>query len=125
MARITVEDCLKKVNNRFALALLAAKRAKQILDGAPNVVDTKGNKAIVSSLREIAAGKVRYMTPEEVAAQAAELAKRREEQALQAEAARNAAVVAQHAEINQIFETETNLLNVNTGSSSMNGDAEH
>lgn len=124
MARITVEDCLKKVNNRFALALLAAKRAKQILDGAPHVVDTKGNKPIVSALREVAAGKVRYMTAEEITAQAAELARKRQEQALQAEAARNAASAAQHAEMNQIFETETTLLNANP-EASMNGDSKH
>ncbi len=124
MARITVEDCLKKVNNRFALAIIAAKRAKQILDGAPHVIDTKGNKAIVSALREVAAGKVRYMTPEEITAQAAELARRRQEQALQAEAARNAAAVAQHAEMNQNFETETTLLNANA-EASLNGDAKH
>ena len=58
MARVTVEDCLDKVPNRFALVLLVAKRAKQVMKGAELTVATKGNKTIVSSLREVAAGNV-------------------------------------------------------------------
>ncbi|MBM4332213.1 MAG: DNA-directed RNA polymerase subunit omega [Deltaproteobacteria bacterium] len=57
MARISVEDCLKKVPNRFALVLLAATRTKQILKGSKPRVQTD-NKEIVLALREIAAGKV-------------------------------------------------------------------
>jgi DNA-directed RNA polymerase subunit omega len=57
MARITVEDCLDKVSNRFELVLGAAKRAKQLLKGARPLVDSN-NKEVVTSLREIAAGKV-------------------------------------------------------------------
>lgn len=60
MARITVEDCLKNERNRFSLVLLASRRAKQLLQGRTAVTDTKGNKAIVSALREIADGKVRF-----------------------------------------------------------------
>ena len=60
MARITVEDCLEIESNRFALVRLASKRAKQLLSGKPPVTDTKGNKAIVSALREIADGKVKF-----------------------------------------------------------------
>jgi DNA-directed RNA polymerase subunit omega len=60
MARITVEDCLDKENNRFILVRLAAKRAKQLLSGKTPVTDTHGNKAVVSALREIADGKVRF-----------------------------------------------------------------
>jgi DNA-directed RNA polymerase subunit omega len=60
MARITIEDCLDSENNRFALVRLASKRAKQILAGAKPVTDTKGNRQIVSALREIAAGKVKF-----------------------------------------------------------------
>ncbi|RME17023.1 MAG: DNA-directed RNA polymerase subunit omega [Bdellovibrio sp.] len=60
MARVTVEDCLDKVSNRFALVLLVAKRAKQLMKGAKPVVKTKGNKYIVTALREVAAGKVRF-----------------------------------------------------------------
>jgi DNA-directed RNA polymerase subunit omega len=57
MARITVEDCLDKVPNRFQLVLLAARRAKQLLKGARPLVESD-NKEVVSALREIAAGKV-------------------------------------------------------------------
>lgn len=59
MARITVEDCLAQVESRFSLVILAAKRAKMLLRGAPPLVDSD-NKIIVNALREIAAGKVSY-----------------------------------------------------------------
>jgi DNA-directed RNA polymerase subunit omega len=61
MARVTVEDCLENVDNRFLLVMLSAKRVKQLFKGAKPVIDNKGeNKNVVLSLREIAAGKVRY-----------------------------------------------------------------
>ena len=63
MARITVEDCLDKIPNRFELVLLAAKRATQLLKGSRPLVETD-NKEIVTSLREIADGKVRMVYPE-------------------------------------------------------------
>ena len=78
MARITVEDCLKKVDNRFSLTHIAAQRAKQILEGSPAIVDTKGNRSIVSALREIASGKVRWMTEADLEKEAQELALQRE-----------------------------------------------
>ena len=59
MARITVEDCLEKVSNRFELVTLGSKRAKQLLKGAKPLLETE-NREIVTALREIAAGKVRY-----------------------------------------------------------------
>lgn len=59
MARITVEDCLVEVNNRFALVHLAAQRARQLLKGSAALVRSK-NKSIVTALREIAAGEVRF-----------------------------------------------------------------
>ena len=62
MARITVEDCLEKIPNRFELVLLSSKRAKQLLKGARPLVETE-NKDIVTSLREIAAGQVRMIYP--------------------------------------------------------------
>ena len=81
MARITVEDCLTKENNRFALVQLASKRTKQLLSGAKSVnVESKSNKAVVTALREIAAGRVRFMTEEEIC-------KMKEEEALKAQAA--------------------------------------
>jgi DNA-directed RNA polymerase subunit omega len=59
MARITVEDCLERVESRFSLVILAAKRVKMLLKGAPPLVDND-NKFIVNALREIATGKVSY-----------------------------------------------------------------
>lgn len=60
MARVTVEDCLEKVDNRFSLVLLVSKRSKQLLKGAIPTVDVKNNKFVVSALREVAAGKVNF-----------------------------------------------------------------
>lgn len=60
MARVTVEDCLEKVPNRFALVLMVAKRAKQIMKGSEATVAARSNKHIVTSLREVAAGNVGY-----------------------------------------------------------------
>ncbi len=57
MARITVEDSLENVNNRFELVHATAKRARQILKGATPLVDSN-NRAIVTTLREVAEGKV-------------------------------------------------------------------
>jgi DNA-directed RNA polymerase subunit omega len=58
MARVTVEDCLDKVENRFALVLLVAKRAKQLLKGVNPTISMKNNKYVVTALREVALGKV-------------------------------------------------------------------
>lgn len=57
MARITVEDCLQQIPNRFELVLAAVRRAKQLLKGARPLVESE-NKELVTALREIAAGKV-------------------------------------------------------------------
>ena len=57
MARISVEDCLAKVSNRFALVLLSAARTKQLYKGSRPRVKSE-NKEVVISLREVAAGKV-------------------------------------------------------------------
>ena len=59
MARVTVEDCLDKVPNRFALVILAAERARQISGGARTLVRCD-NKPGVAALREIAQGQVRF-----------------------------------------------------------------
>ncbi len=56
MARITVEDCLDHVENNFALVLKAAKRARDISNGAQPLVAEEGDKPTVIALREIAAG---------------------------------------------------------------------
>ncbi len=63
MARVTVEDCLREASNRFALVLLAAQRTRQIIKGSKPLVESD-NREIVTALREIAAGKVRYEHPE-------------------------------------------------------------
>ena len=58
MARITVEDCLKVVPNRFDLVLTATKRARQIAHGATALVDENNDKPTVLALREVATGKI-------------------------------------------------------------------
>ncbi|MEA2648656.1 MAG: DNA-directed polymerase subunit omega [Candidatus Binataceae bacterium] len=63
MARITVEDCLEQIPNRFELVLGAARRAKQLLKGARPLVESD-NKEVVTALREIAARKVSVVEPE-------------------------------------------------------------
>jgi len=66
MARITVEDCLEREPNRFALVILSAKRAKQILQGSSILSsEERGNKPVVMALREVADGHVRFMTEED------------------------------------------------------------
>jgi DNA-directed RNA polymerase subunit omega len=64
MARITVEDSLQQAKNRFALVILTSKRARQLLKGSQFLIDSRSNREIVMSLREIAAGKVTFAHPE-------------------------------------------------------------
>lgn len=60
MARITVEDCLENVPNRFTLVLVTAERTKQLMKGGKALIDDdRSNKEIVTALREIAAGHVK------------------------------------------------------------------
>lgn len=59
MARVTVEDCLEKVGNRFALVILGAERARQLAKGGDPLVECD-NKPAVTALREIAEGEVRF-----------------------------------------------------------------
>ncbi|MBW1888149.1 MAG: DNA-directed RNA polymerase subunit omega [Deltaproteobacteria bacterium] len=65
MARITVEDCLKKVNNRFTLIHVASKRVRELRKGDEPTIVSK-NRDIVVALREIAAGNVSETTKEEI-----------------------------------------------------------
>lgn len=58
MARITVDDCLKSISNRFELTLAATYRARQLATGATPLVEGNRDKPTVVALREIAAGKV-------------------------------------------------------------------
>lgn len=62
MARVTVEDCLEREENRFALVVLASTRTRQLMKGVDSLVKSK-NKAAVTALREIAAGKVTFNRP--------------------------------------------------------------
>ncbi|MCK4620886.1 MAG: DNA-directed RNA polymerase subunit omega [Desulfuromonadales bacterium] len=64
MARVTVEDCLDVIPNRFLLAMVASKRAKQLYKGAEPLIDNKsGNKKVVLALREVAANAVEFDIP--------------------------------------------------------------
>lgn len=68
MARISIEDCLGKVPNRFSLVQLAAERARQLTKGSRRFIESK-NKNIVTALREIAAQKItfeKYLNEKEI-----------------------------------------------------------
>lgn len=58
MARVTIDDCIKKIPNRFDLTLVAAYRARQLAMGSTPQVEPDNDKSAVIALREIAAGKV-------------------------------------------------------------------
>jgi DNA-directed RNA polymerase subunit omega len=75
MARVTIEDCLKEVNNRFMLVHLGARRVIQLRKGATPLVEAPKNKEVVLALREIAAGSVDFdsiaqIEPDELVAEA-------------------------------------------------------
>jgi DNA-directed RNA polymerase subunit omega len=70
MARITVEDCLDRIDNRFEMVLTATKRARQIANGADPLVEEQNDKPTVIALREIAGGLV---DPERVEMMQAEI----------------------------------------------------
>jgi DNA-directed RNA polymerase subunit omega len=69
MARITVEDCLEHVDNRFDLVLLAARRARQISQGADPLVPAENDKPTVIALREIAQNLITIAGMDEMEAQ--------------------------------------------------------
>jgi len=58
MARVTVEDCLENVDNRFELVLVASKRARQLANGGEAALEWENDKPTVVALREIAEGHV-------------------------------------------------------------------
>jgi DNA-directed RNA polymerase subunit omega len=58
MARVTVDDCLKRIPNRFQMTLAAAHRARQIANGSTPLVDAEKHKPTVVALREMALGKI-------------------------------------------------------------------
>ena len=64
MARITIEDCLKKVDNRFLLVNMVAQRVRQIREGSDYLVSSPKNEDVVVALREVAAGKIHVIEKE-------------------------------------------------------------
>ena len=68
MARITIEDCLKKVSNRFLLVNIVAQRVRQIREGSDYLVSSPKNEDVVVALREVAAGKIDLVDKEEAEA---------------------------------------------------------
>jgi DNA-directed RNA polymerase subunit omega len=85
MARITVEDCLERVENRFELVLMATRRARQVANGADPLVEWENDKPTVVALREIADGMINATTLEEL--EKREQAIREQEAIAEAEAA--------------------------------------
>jgi len=65
VARITVEDCLRKVSNRYLLVNMVAKRVRQIREGSDYLVSSPKNEDIVVALREVAAGKIQMVQSEQ------------------------------------------------------------
>jgi DNA-directed RNA polymerase subunit omega len=128
MARVTVEDCLKNVKNRFELVLIASKRARQLMRGKDPKVEWDNDKATVVALREIAEGYTDFDTPsqdeQDTAAMlhslnANSLAK---EQQKAAEAAK--AAVDDEEEVFEETETEI-VIDVEVTPESNEEDAEH
>jgi len=73
VARITIEDCLKRVTNRFLLVNMVAKRVRQIREGSDYLVSSPKNEDIVVALREVAAGKIVKVESDEKEEQKAEI----------------------------------------------------
>jgi DNA-directed RNA polymerase subunit omega len=65
VARITIEDCLKKVGNRFLLVNMVSQRVRQIREGSDYLVSSPKNEDVVVALREVAAGKIAMIEKEE------------------------------------------------------------
>ncbi len=65
MRKMTVDCCLQKISNRFELVMILSKRAKQLIDGKKPLVENKGEKSILTSMREVTAGKVFFIKNDE------------------------------------------------------------
>lgn len=94
MARVTVEDCLRQVPNRFSLVHLAAKRVRQLREGVLPHISSK-NKEVVVALREIAAGDVYPVSAEEAEQERTQAEARERERLAQAQQALEAAQAAE------------------------------
>lgn len=66
MARITIEDCLRKIDNRFALVNMVAARVRQLREGSHPLIPERKNEDVVVALREIASGKIVLSQPPEL-----------------------------------------------------------
>jgi len=107
MARITVEDCLTKENNRFALVQLASKRTKQLLTGSQLLISGRqGNKSVVNSLREIAAGVVRFKSAEDIRKEEELEEKRRQIEVAKAEQRAREAEQATNGDVKEVSEEQ-------------------
>jgi DNA-directed RNA polymerase subunit omega len=62
VARITIDDCLKRIPNRFLLANMVSRRVRQIREGSEYLVSSPKNEDIVISLREVAAGRIKLVS---------------------------------------------------------------
>jgi len=60
MARVTIEDCIRYYPNRFEMVLLAGRRARQLLNGMPPIVDEEPHKPVVQALKELGDGHVSW-----------------------------------------------------------------
>jgi DNA-directed RNA polymerase subunit omega len=96
MARVTIEDCLEKVESRFVLVHLAVRRVLQLRSGVPLLLDRPKNKEVVLALREIADGKV---TPQNI--------RELEEMRLLSQVRRTEKEEASQTEVREILEAET------------------
>jgi DNA-directed RNA polymerase subunit omega len=96
MARVTIEDCLERVESRFVLVHLAVRRVLQLRSGVPLLLDRPKNKEVVLALREIAAGRV---TPENI--------RELEEMRLLPEVGRTEKEEVSQTEVREILEAET------------------
>ena len=85
MARVTVEDCLENIDNRFNLVLVAAKRARQLANGKDATLDWENDKPTVLALREIAEGNISDEIMTEISAREHAEMSRVEEEELQQE----------------------------------------
>ena len=107
MARVTIEDCLEKIPNTFQLIKAAAKRARQIANGAPVLVEEENDKPTVLALREIAEGFVdASILVQSEAANLDDLIEQELESADQSEVSNNEELIADSSESMQIEEPE-------------------
>ena len=104
MARITVEDCLKRVSNRFLLANMASKRVRQIREGSEYLVSSPQNEDIVVALREIAAGMVTVVDEDAKKLKRSEAAEQAE--AAEVAEAEEATEAEEGAEVEEVTEVE-------------------